>query len=229
MFETEAQLAAPVEEWLTSVGSSCIAREVEVGFGVPDLVAGVGDRQALRNRRRQAAPITETVQLSLLEFCRTARSEDELRRWAPHGYSSLLRRAITPLVERGLLSVRGGSARARSHPKDPFEHLIAVELKLSDVRRGLAQAYAYRAFAEVSYLALPAQRLSQESMQRARHIGVGLLAIHAGTVEEAVEPPGRSLATPGRRRMASEQTLEASLHSSTRQAGSPRSNMLRVS
>lgn len=221
-FSTETELAPPVEAWLTLVGSSCVGREVEVGFGVPDLVGGVGSPDSLRNRRRQARPVTQAVQLALLDFCRVSRSEPELRAWAPNGFSELNRRALKPLLGRGLLTIRNDKFRARVTPKDPFERIIAVELKLSDATRGLAQAYAYRAFADASYLALPAHRVSPALMERARAIGVGLLAVHKGLVEEIVEPDTVSHATAGRRRMATEYTLAAHADSASRSAGSSR-------
>lgn len=221
-FTAETELAAPVEAWLASVGSTCIGREVEVGFGIPDLVAGVGTVRALRNRRRQAQPLTRPVELDLLEYCYTSRSADELRKWAPHGYSELKRRTLVPLIKAGKITESQGKFRARVRPKDPFDRLIAVELKLGDIKRGISQAYAYRAFADVSYLAVPAHRLSPEIMQRCRSVGIGLLAVHKRLVEEIVRPDAESYATPGRRRMASEHTMAANNDSAGRIAGAPR-------
>lgn len=221
-FATEAELAPSVEAWLEGIGSTCIGREVEVGFGVPDLVAGVGDRASLRNRRRQAHPVTLSLHLAVLDFCRAPRSEKELREWAPNGYSELNRRALKPLLGQGMLVFRNAKFRTRVAPKDPFERIVAVELKLADAKRGLAQAHAYRAFADASYLALPAYRINRGLMDRARDIGVGLLAVHKGLVEEVVEPDADSYATPGRRRMASEHTMAAHADAELRCAGAPR-------
>lgn len=221
-FAAESDLAPHVEAWLQSIGSSCVGREVEVGFGIPDLVGGVGSRTSLRNRRRQSRPILHPLHLAVLEFCRLGRSEADLREWYGSNFSDLSRRVLRPLREHDLLTLQNGKFRSRVAPKDPFDRLVAVELKLSDVTRGLAQAHAYRAFAESSYLALPAHRISAQVMDRARAIGVGLLAVHLGLVEEVVEPDVRSHATPKRRRMASEQTLAASAESKHRVAGAPR-------
>lgn len=221
-FLAESDLAPHVEAWLQSIGSSCVGREVEVGFGIPDLVGGVGTRTSLRNRRRQSRPILQPLHLAVLEFCRRARSETELREWHGSNYSNLTRRALRPLLDLEMLTLTNGKFRTRIAPKDPFVRLVAVELKLSDVTRGLAQAHAYRAFAESSYLALPAHRISPEVMERARSIGVGLLAVHLGLVEEVVEPDESSHATAKRRRMASEHTLAASAPGEHRVAGAPR-------
>lgn len=221
-FTAEADMAPLVESWLEAIGSTCIGREVELGFGIPDLVGGVGTRASLRNRRRQARPITQALHLALLEFCRVGRSESDLREWAPNGFSELKRRALQPLFAQDMMSVQNGKFRARVAPKDPFDLLVAVELKLADANRGLAQAHAYRAFADASYLALPARRVTPVVMDRGRSVGVGILAVHPGFVEEVVCPDSASFATAGRRRMASEYTLAAYADRASRLAGAPR-------
>ena len=224
-FSAETEMAGAVEAWLLACGATCVGREVEVGFGIPDLVAGMGEARALRNRKRQAGPVTHSLQLAVLEYCAHVRTEDDLRDWAPGAFYELDRRALQPLLQDELLTVTNGRYRSRANPKDPFDRLVAVELKLSDVGRGIAQAHACRAFADASYLALPAHRVTPETMDRARQVGIGLLAVHAAYAEEAVEP-GVSVATTGRRRMASEHTLAAARDGASRVAGSPRHHVV---
>jgi hypothetical protein len=92
--------------------------------------------------------------------------------------------------------------------------LIAIELKLSDVRRGIAQAVTYRSLADHSYLALPGGRVGPGAVELARRSGIGLLSVSWSGVLEVVEPPALSVATRWRRRFASELVLEASLDKS---------------
>lgn len=226
MFAAEVELASPVVAWLADNGGSCIGHEVEAGAGIPDLVAGMGPSNRLRNRRRQAAPVTDGVQLAVLEYCRTARTEAELRAWSPHGFSSLVKRALSPLLERALLEATPKGFRTRKRPRDPFVSLCAVELKLSASERGFSQAFSYRVFADVSYLATPSNKVTFGAMERARELGVGLLAVHPGGCDEVIEPSPASLATPGRRRVASERVLAASQRVDGRIAGSPGRNMV---
>lgn len=220
MFAHEVDMAAPVEKWLKAVGGTCVGHEVTVGYGVADLVAGLGDEARLRNRRRQADPVSKSIQLAVLDYCSSFRTIDELRDWAPRGLSSLRREALDPLVDLGLLAIAGTRYRTRVRPKDPFDELVAVELKLRDVRRGVAQATAYRTFADRSFLALPVERISASTLDACRHAGIGLLGVNRRFVDQLVDPPAESLSTPARRRIASERVLEASRDSS-RLAGSP--------
>ena len=223
LFDRETQMAGPVVRWLHEKGSSCVGHEVRASVGVADLVAGVGTRRRLQNRRRQAPPVTASLQLQLLEFCSKTRTEDELRQWAPRGMSDLRRSAIQPLVAAEMLAERSpGRWRARRQPADPFDVLIAVELKLSDVSRGIGQAYSYRAFAESSYLALPGSRVNASAMKMARHHGVGLLAVFTHRVAEIVEPAADPTALAWRRRMAAERVLEASTDRSRVAGSAPR-------
>jgi hypothetical protein len=226
MFTAETELGRPVANWLRSTGGVCIAEEVAVGYGVPDMVAGIGERRQLSNRRRQVRPVTDHLQLALLAFCRISRTEDELRSWAPGAYSDLTRRALRPLLEQELLTATLTGYRARRQPRDPFDRLVAVELKLRVSERGFSQAYAYRLFAESSYLAAPATRIRPSHMERARHLGIGLLAVFESGCEEVVEPEKRSLATPNRRRLASEQILAASLRVDGPRAGAPARSLM---
>lgn len=220
MFKHEFEMAEPVERWLRSAGGSCVGHEVTVGYGIADLVAGIGEDSRLRNRRRQAAPIDKPIQLALLDFCTSFRTIEELRDWAPRGWSSLQREALRPLLEQGLLMVTGTRYRSRIRPKDPFDEIVAVELKLRDARRGVAQAAAYRTFADRSYLALPSKRVQTSAIEASRKSGVGLLSVEPDGVEVVVMPSTSPISTPLRRRIASERVLEAS-RDPMRVAGSP--------
>jgi hypothetical protein len=221
-FPTEASLAGPVEDWLMSLRATCVAHEVDAGFGIPDLMAGFGDTSRLRRRWKQSPPIQDSLQLRLLEYCRTARTEAELRAWAPNGFSDLKRRAVVPLLKHGLIESVNDGLKTRTLPKDPFRHLVAVELKLADARRGLRQAHSYRAFSDISYLAMPASRINATILDAARRHFVGLLAVHAGAVEEVVEPPSGTVFARTRRRIASERILAAAADPSRPVGGSPK-------
>lgn len=221
MFSAEVELAKPVEKWLRMQGSSCVAHEVVSDYGIPDLVAGVGAPELLKRRRRQSLPITDPFQLAFIEFCQIRRTEQEIRDWAPSRYGQFLSRTLKPLFELGLLHENSIGVRARKNIVDPFDALIAVELKLSASKRGFAQALSYRLFAETSYFAVPAPKVSKLAEQRARELGLGLLAVNEYGCELVVPPSEESIATKTRRRVTSERLIEASQDRTKRRGGSP--------
>jgi hypothetical protein len=220
-FLAEVDLAPPVERWLASRGSLVVVPEIEGDYGIADLVAGFGDPRRLRNRRRQSGPVLNAFQLDLLNFCSTWRTEQELRSWAPFGWSSLRTRLVDPLVAQNLLRIDGLRFRSVTVPKDPFDSVIAVELKLRDAWRGLEQANSYRVFADASYLAMPVGRYSDELIETASRCQIGLLAIAHDHVDEVLAPGSEDVPSEARRRHASEKILDAQRGPQRRRAGSP--------
>lgn len=221
VFQLETDLASFVEQWLRSQGASCVAHEVEAGFGVPDLMGGIGSAAALRARRRLAAPIPDSLQLRLLQFCQRPRSVDELRRWAPTGFSTLRKRALEPLVEALLLRLEDAAVSAVVDLTVPFETTVAVELKLRPSKRGLRQAHGYRAVAEQVFLAVPAQTATTTLQVQAQENGLGLLSVaHNGVaVMTAPAPP---LGVAQRQRMLVSERILAAAADHGRVGGTPR-------
>ncbi|WP_457253602.1 hypothetical protein [Pedococcus sp. P5_B7] len=223
-FTAEVQLAAPVQHWLeTFDGPRAVVHELDAGWGVADLVAA---RRADGSTTRDRRAVNDQMQLLVLEACRVTRTESDLRELAPHGWRSLHVRAVRPLVEAGLLR-EGARGKDRTYLSglqvtDPFADLVAVELKLSNWRRALAQAVRYRIFAERSYVAMPYERVGELLIREARRVGVGVLAVAVtGVVDEVVGTAARAPLQPARRRWAGERTLSALQSPSPRPAGSP--------
>lgn len=223
-FTAEVQLATPVQRWLEVFdGPREVVHELDAGWGIADLVAA---RPDLGTPAADRCPVGDPMQLRVLEACRTTQSEGNLRALAPHGWRSLRSRAVQPLLDAGLL-VEGEDNGDRTFVAtmvvdDPYTDLVAVELKLNNWRRALAQAVRYRIFAERSYVAMPCERVGEFLIHEARRVGVGVLAVGAeGAVDEVVDAMLSVPLQPARRRWASERTLAALLSPSSRPAGSP--------
>ena len=221
-FTAEWQLAAPVRAWLRAQpGVLAVGDEIDAGSGIADLVAGCSDELVLPTR----AAFPDSTATRLLELTQETVSEADLRVWAPHGWRSLNQRIVRPLVVDGLLTVAADDDEttytATVNATDPFTSLVAVELKLRDWRRGVAQAGRYRLFAERSYVALPAERISEGLVAEARRNQVGVLAVTVHDVTIVEPAPVAGPLQPQRRRWASEQLLATLRHPSERGAGSP--------
>lgn len=240
-FTAEAELGSPVRAWLSGATaglSGCVlhdvaivADEIDAGAGIADIVAGHTTTRQLPLRRA----ITDPTTLRLLEFTKTPTPESQLRAWAPHGWRGLRQRTVAPAIAAALLTVDETEAPRTNFDEpvytaaldvdDPFESLTAVELKLRDWRRAIAQAGRYRLWAERSYVAMPAQRLTEATITEALRNGVGLLAVHGSPGEASVtlvlEAPTAAPLQPQRRRWASEQVFSSAREPSTRRAGTP--------
>lgn len=234
-FAYEAEMAEPVSRWLLGLPNvAAVAHEVNAGNGIADFVAGHVVPGAGAWGTLPLRPlVSDETALRLLEFTQRERTESVLRSWAPHGWRGLRCRVVAPLIEAGHL-VRndpvgpGDEATyvATFDVTDPFSCLTAVEMKLRDWRRGLAQAGRYRLFAERSYLALPADvmhgRAVDEIRTEAARNRVGVLAVQAsGEVTEVAASEALTPLQPQRRRWGSEQLLSAARSPSKRPAGSP--------
>lgn len=222
-FAYETDLGPAVSEWLRGRRRHhSIAEEVDSGVGIADLVLGTS-RRARKNLR---PPITDAAQLQLLELTQRSATEDDLREWAPRGWSTMRRRTLNPLLDSGLLttsSVAGTTTfRATIAMSDPFDELTAVELKLRDWRRAIAQAGRYRLFAEHAYVAMPDSRITHELVSEALRNNVGVIAVNPSDGAWEVTPslPGAAL-QPLRRRLTSELVLAGASTPSPRRAGAP--------
>lgn len=224
-YTAEVQLAEPVRAWLSAQeGIVAVGEEIDAGRGVADFVAGCSSDARLPTRSTFANPLS----LRVLDKTQEPIAESQLRAWAPHGWRSLERQVVEPLVADGHLEAfyseedSALSYRATLDAADPFTSLVAVELKLKDWRRAVAQAGRYRLFAERSYVAMPVTVMGAKLEAEALRNRVGLLAIDsAGGVEVALEAPTSGPLQPRRRRWAAEQLLSAVRAPGTRLAGSP--------
>jgi hypothetical protein len=233
IFETEIAMAKPVREWLaTFPGVSTVADEIDAGYGVADLVAGEGTVEDLERRVNMVDGITNIHQLRLLLLANPTVSEARLRDWSPVAWSSLRVQALQPLLDGGHLEkdLTCGETvyRANIDIFDPFDSLIAVELKLKDWGRGIAQAARYRVFAERSYLAIPSRLIKHSAVCAARRNGIGLLAVHADSVDIVEDAPSRAPFHASKRRRASELMLQALADEQHPRAGSPRGKLIRT-
>jgi hypothetical protein len=63
---------------------------------------------------------------------------------------------------------------------------IAVEAKISDWKNGLVQAQRYLLFSDYSYLAMPKRNIKQVDTNLLKNVGIGLIAIEDGNIEEII-------------------------------------------
>ncbi|MFS8101933.1 hypothetical protein LFM09_32875 [Lentzea alba] len=215
-------MAAPVRNWLREITGISPGEEVDSGVGVADFIAGNACREDVARRLAKCQPVTDSLHLALLQRAEKPVCESALREWAPWGWRGLRTRAVEPLLANGLLHLdQDGHYVASRQPCDVFRSIIAIELKLRDWRRGLAQASRYRLFSEQSYLALPSSRVSEMVLASAVKHRVGVLSLEdSGSVAIAMDAPAASPLQPARRHMVAEKLLEAQIAAPSKIAGS---------
>jgi hypothetical protein len=227
-FTAEVELGPAVCAWLAAGSDvAAVVEELDAGTGVADVVAAHLAHPHLPRRRAIADPL----QLRLLELTQNPVPEAVLRDWAPHGWRSLRHRVIE-LVHDGYLAVEpatkdGGDPTylATVDVSEPYSHLTAVELKLRDWRRAIAQAGRYRLWAERSFVAIPADRVTDGVVAKAEWNRVGILAVGGSAasawVTVVLDSPTASVLQPQRRRWAAERVLAQVREPSLRRAGAP--------
>jgi hypothetical protein len=188
-FSLEAQMAAPVLTWLRQ-NSLDVKREFSLPWGICDFVGVSFDRKRaqLRISYGQTKSIGTPRRLFLLSKIPDTHSgrsitckrlQNELSEIMPPEVfdlelNHLIRSNFVHRPRSGLLQSRNGWAPLH-------KRIIAVELKLSRVTDGFAQARSNLSFATESYVALPsrtARRLVESRMaQDFRKNGIGILAV----------------------------------------------------
>lgn len=229
-FAVESELGPAVHAWLGAGRDvAAVVDEIDAGTGIADVVAAHAENPYQPRR----AAIADPVQLRVLELTQGPTPEAALRAWAPQGWRSL-RTHVINLIHAGQLATHLGSSED-GHPEpsyiatvdttDPYSYLTAVELKLRDWRRAIAQAGRYRLWAERSYVALPADRVNNAVIAEAARNRVGVLAVHGSAecawVTAELDSPTAAAIQPQRRRWASEQVLAEVREPSSRPAGAP--------
>lgn len=86
-------------------------------------------------------------------------------------------RAVRHLRASGHIREVGGRLALSPALRDAYTDIIAVELKLDDWRRADAQAERYRTYADRSYVALPAERITAKIEEFFSRGSVGLIAV----------------------------------------------------
>lgn len=197
-YPSESAMTAPVETCAEAFGCTgwFAVRELDAPHGVPDIVFARFSAEAVAIR--QAAPTDRSftnrsearVLLALHERRQSSTPElSTLTGLATGTISMVLRRLREDSVVEML---RDGWVRSHPFPS-LLEAAVALELKLSDWKRGLAQAARYRAFAERSFLVLDSRRIRSAE----RHVAsftmneVGLAALSVTPHVDVIRSPRR--------------------------------------
>ena len=169
--------------------NTLITREFSVGFGIADLV------YFEMSKKRDSAinePISSDSALSILDLFH---HKDML---TIHQISSLVHLSVNTVIKRvrelvylGYLESAQQRYRQKIKHKPIVDKIIAIEVKLSNWKRALIQAFKYTIFANQSYVAMDADYVHRAgaNIDEFQKYNIGLLSItDRGEIESIFEP-----------------------------------------
>ena len=188
VFGAEAEMTGPMTEAIDQLHSrvriDAVALEQRGGLKIPDLVAATlcpTVTGALHQRSSLVLRQGHVRVLSAVHAYRPIRPETLARRTGIP--IKTLSRSLTPvLVNLGLLEDRAdGLLRGSGGWAPAAKVLTAVELKLSDWRRALHQAFRMQRSVDYSWVVMDAARAAaaRRNVDRFRELGVGLATLDA--------------------------------------------------
>lgn len=188
-FRYEDEMAAPARRWLSEQGM-IVKEEFATPWGICDLVAVSLDKKRVRERlrlgqRSAVGPLIRVLVLNAIPEIEADRSK--IVRSIISAYRDILTRSqlcdeIDRLIAGRFVKECDNGTIQRINGWAPLHRrLVAVELKLNRVQDALAQATSHQAFADESYVGLPAdlaERIAESRRADAfRSEGVGILAV----------------------------------------------------
>jgi hypothetical protein len=205
---------------LPGAGDGLLAlREVHAPFGVPDLTVIVGDASARRSRLRLRVPaVLNEIDAGLVATASAIQpaSPRQLAQRLSWSLATVTRR-LPSVVRNGALREVAPERYIRPAALQPVGTIFAVETKLNDWRRALAQCRTYRTWADSYVLVMP--KVSAEAMtvlrREIRRDRGGLFIDY-----EWIVYPRTTKLTKARRLWASEHVIAAC----KRSTASPRSS-----
>jgi hypothetical protein len=186
-----------------------VGAELEIGVRAPDLVFGQAEPAVLAARLAAGSALASELEVRLVErLLAQAASTEELKAWAPWGWRNLRETALASLADRGAIGCADDTWQVVADVRPPFRSLEAVELKLTDWRHGLRQAWHNRAFAERSWLITGNCVPPQQAVELAAASRIGLARLRpGGELEPIVEPISAPPLSQTAKRLARERLL----------------------
>ena len=205
LFAYEAELVLRLMSLLPSLlpTHTVVATEVVAKLGIADVVAA-RPRAADLERRLQSGlqPILVPGAIQLLEALDADLTTTQVmnRCGLTPSYG---RRLIRELRQTGHIAGDDPWVRADSIAT-VFDSFIAIEAKLTDWRRAVAQAVRYRTFAHLSYIALPQTTRSSVDEDWIAASGIGLIYVGDTEAQIAIEASPSCMVESWRRLLVSE-------------------------
>ncbi|MFO0355673.1 MAG: hypothetical protein ACK50A_01870 [Sphingobacteriaceae bacterium] len=182
MFSSEKDLVNKLKRnysfmcyWNTTRSTTKILEEVDLGFGVADLVFS----------KVRPSAVTKNTSLSYFDITiyKIIQNSKEISfeniKNLTRADSSTLRKSLKKLVLESYIKEQDTLYKFKRTYKHCFEESIAIEAKLKNWKRALNQAYRYKWFASSSYVVLDSQNITGAvtNIEQFKKMNVGLACI----------------------------------------------------
>lgn len=177
-----------------------IAEEVNSGFGIADVVLFNLDNDVIKKRQHTHVPQIKSYEI--LETFSVVNELDVPEINITHLYESLpysekvfKDKILNFLTSTGIAdNIDNTCLRFNYKYESPLKEIVAIEAKVSNWQRGLYQAYRYRQYADLSYLALHSQYIerAKQNINLFENLNVGLIRVDDDRDElEIIYKPSR--------------------------------------
>lgn len=179
-------------------GIQFASKEVDSGFGIADVVLYNFDRSSAVSRQKSNIPriksyeILETLSV-MDEIGGKTINITQLYKKLPYSENVFRKKILEFILENNIAEIHNGQDLLLKYRyKVSLRETIAIEAKVSDWKRGLYQAYRYKQYANLSYLALHNSHIQapKKNIELFHQLNVGLISVdpELGKSEIIFEP-----------------------------------------
>lgn len=211
MFRTEEELVSKLIEHYSN--KHFLMKEIGVGYGVSDLAIIHNKTELLRFiDTRKGLYLKSTDEIKIFEYIRKRNGVvlEELTEKHYISKAKMKYSILKNLAEVGAIKKVGDKYYRTPTFKLFSPRVTAIEAKLEDWNKGLAQAIRYQRFAEKSYLALEERYIHRAIHDEFVKYNVGLISV-GSKVKEVIKPISKKPLDSVMRYMVAEEIL-ARLH-----------------
>lgn len=176
----ESEIVSSMNSYLLNNGI-CYANEIRMGIGIPDISFNLGG-----NRRIKC--VDDYYLFSVWDYV-NVKKKATLKEIGKQFLFSIekVKKYVFQLAGMSLVAIKDEVVRVIKSIKNARLGItVAVEAKISDWKNGLVQAQRYLLFSDYSYLALPEKNIKLVDTNLLKEVGIGLLSIKDGELEEII-------------------------------------------
>ncbi len=173
-------------------GTNLIFHEFSAGYGIADLV--IAPEFSFEKGNIKRVPITDFNSLTLLLTLskNTIYTLNDLIKSFPYFSQREIKKTISKLITGGYIEKTRKNSYRKILPVNtlnPINKVVAIEVKLTDHRKGLIQARRYQYFANSSYLAILKEAKNKIDFEEFNRYNIGLILFDSAKNSVQIKHP----------------------------------------